>query len=85
MFFKKRAYKVKLKGRSEVGYVEGQKNMIIGSEFMAGPSGMVIYSDSMKSWQPPFENEKLTDEDRERIKYNITEDLRSHGIEAEWV
>ena len=85
MLFKKKAYKVKLKGRSGVEYSEGKKIIFIGSEFMSGSNGIVIYSDSFKTWQPPYENNILSIHDRERIKHNITEDLKGHGIPVEWV
>jgi len=85
MLFRKRVYKVKLKGRSGVEYSEGKKKIFIGSEFMAGSNGIVIYSDSLKAWQPPYENDKLSINEIERIKHNITEDLKGHGIPVEWV
>lgn len=85
MLFKKRVYKVKLKGRSGVEYSESNKKILIGSEFMAGSNGIVIYSDSLKAWQPPYENEKLSIQERERIQNNIKEDLKGHGILVEWV
>ena len=52
---------------------------------MAGSNGIVIYSDSLDAWQPPYENDKLSIHERERIKHNITEDLKGHGIPVEWV
>ena len=85
MLFKKRAYRVKLKGRSGVEYSEGNKKILIGSEFMAGSKGMVIYSDTLKAWQPPYENDKLSIHERDRIKHNVTEDFKGHGIPVEWV
>ena len=57
MIFKKRAYKVKLKGRSGVEYSEGSKKMLISSEFMSGSNGIVIYSDSIRAWQVPNDKE----------------------------
>ena len=85
MLFKKKAYKVKLKGRSGVEYSEGKKKIFIGSEFMSGSNGIVIYSDSLKAWQPPYENDELSIYEIERIKHNISEDLKGHGIPVEWV
>jgi hypothetical protein len=85
MLFKKNVYKVKLKGRSGVEYSEGKKKIFIGSEFMSGSNGIVIYSDSLKAWQPPYDNEKLSINKIEKIKHNITEDLKGHGIPVEWV
>ena len=85
MLFKKKAYKVKLKGRSRVEYSEGKKKILIGSEFMSGSNGIVIYSDSLKAWQPPYENDELSIHEIERIKHNISEDLQGHGIPVEWV
>jgi len=85
MLFKKRAYKVKLKGRSELEYSEGNKKMLISSEFMSGSSGIVIYSDSIRAWRVPNEKEKISNQQRNKIKHNITEDLKGHDIPVEWV
>lgn len=85
MFFsKKRDYKVKLRGRSEIEYIEGGKSLLLGSEFLAGDAGIVIYSSGLTHWEPPHENHILSADDIERIKKNILEDLARHGIKAEW-
>ncbi len=77
-------YNVKLKGRSAIVYVEGDKRMIISSEFLSSPSGIVIYSDSIKKWEAPHEGTKITGQQKEEIKKNITSDLEMHGIRVEW-
>ena len=75
MLFKKRVYKVKLKGRSGVEYSEGNKKILIGSEFMAGSNGIVIYSDSLKTWQPPYENDiissRFIEREENKAKHNV--------------
>ena len=59
--------------------------MIVGSEFMADEDpGIVIYADSMKKWEPPHQEDKLTEDDIERIKNNVLADLAKHKIKAEW-
>lgn len=85
MIFKKRAYKVKLKGRSGVEYSEGSKKMLISSEFMSGSNGIVIYSDSIRAWQVPNDKEIISNQQIKAIQHNITEDLKGHDIPVEWV
>ena len=77
MFFNKKKYKVKLKGRSKLEYTDGDKKLYFSTELMAGSNGIVIYSDS-------FEKEKLSTQERIKIKNNITEDLKKHNILTQW-
>jgi hypothetical protein len=76
MFLKRKPYKVKLKGRASLLYEEQGKTLSVDSELLGGANfDIVIYSDSIKNWDPPFETEVLSDADKQRIKANITEDL----------
>jgi hypothetical protein len=85
MFWKKKPFKVKLKGRSGIEYIEGERRVLIASEFMSGEDpGIVIYSNDLTSWDPPHDHESLSESDIERIKSNVLEDLKSHRIIAEW-
>lgn len=84
MIFKKKPYRVKLKGRSKIEYIEGDRRLEIDSEFLAGNAGIVIYSSSLKTWNAPFNNEPLSETDKERIKQNILIDLKKNRISAEW-
>lgn len=84
MFFSKKDYKVKLRGRSEIEYCEGDRKLIIGSEFLAGTAGVVIYSTGLSHWEPPHEAEALSEADLARVKSNVLADLKRHKIKAEW-
>lgn len=85
MFWKNKPFKVKLKGRSGIEYIEGERRMLISSEFMSGEDpGIVIYSNDLTNWDAPHDQENLSEDDLERIKSNILEDLKSNKIIAEW-
>lgn len=77
-------YKVKLRGRSVIEYIEGKKRLLLDSEFLAGDAGIVIYSNNLTHWASPHENDLLSAVDIERIKGNILADLAKHNIKAEW-
>lgn len=85
MFWSKKPFKVKLKGRSGIEYIEGERRVLISSEFMAGEDpGIVIYSSGLANWDPPHDHVNLSESDLERIKSNVFEDLKRHKIIAEW-
>ncbi|HEY3373442.1 MAG TPA: Imm74 family immunity protein [Candidatus Aquicultor sp.] len=84
MSFSKKEYKVRLRGRSAVIYEEGERKAILEAEMMAGPTDLVIYLESLRCWQPPYENEVLSSEDKQRIKENITKELEAKGLNIVW-
>lgn len=84
MFFSSKKYKVSLNGRSEVAYTEGKYKALIEAELLTDPMGIAIYFDDFHSWQPPFEKDIVTDEDRQRIKLNISKEFESKGFEIDW-
>ncbi len=75
-------FKVKLKGRAGGLYIEGKKKMKINSEMLVGPTDIVIYTDSINSWEPPFDKERFSDEDKSRIIENIKNDLEKAGLKV---
>jgi hypothetical protein len=82
MWFKRQPYRVKLKGRTGLVYEENGKSMLVDSEMLAGPTfDIVIYTDSLKGWQPPHEHESLTEGDKARIKENISKALSNLRID----
>lgn len=83
--FRKKQYKVKLRGRSGIEYSEGRKKLLLSSEFLAGEAGIVIYSRSLKTWEPPFESEELSEDTKEKIKTRVIQSLAKHRIPVEWV
>jgi len=81
MFGKKKT-KLKLTGRAGMIYTDADRVMKIDSEMLAcGEYDMVIYERSMQAWQPPHDNEPVTDEDRSRIKKDIETHLKRCSIE----
>ncbi|PTN12730.1 Imm74 family immunity protein [Nitrosomonas aestuarii] len=84
MFFDSRDYNVSLKGRSRIIYSEGKRKAHIESEMLTGSTDLVIYFDRFRAWQSPFEKINVTDEDKQRIKRNISKELEGKGLVIEW-
>ncbi|HEV2952464.1 MAG TPA: Imm74 family immunity protein [Candidatus Dormibacteraeota bacterium] len=68
-------------GRTGLCYTEGERVMLVDSEGLAVPGGMAVYRDSIKSWQPPHEDDPVRPIDRARIIDNIRSALRFSGYE----
>ena len=82
MWFKRKNCRVKLTGRAGLLYEEGNRSMLVDSEMLAGKDfDMVIYSESIKQWQPPHETEPISDADRDRIRNNISRELSGSRID----
>jgi hypothetical protein len=84
MLFKKKTFKVKMRGRSGVIYEEGVRCILIDAEMMIGTTDLVIYADSLQHWQPPYDAEVITPDDKRRIISNITNELESKGLNIDW-
>lgn len=83
MFFSRKNFSVKTKGRAGLVYKENEKVMMIDSEMLTGGEyDMVIYMDSMNRWEPPNNDTQLTEEKKKQIKANITSELKN--IHIEW-
>lgn len=76
-------YSVEVLGRTGVLYTEGQKSMQIDSEVLAGPSGLVVYTNSITAWAPPNHVVPIGDLDRERIVENIRAAFKFRGYDIE--
>ena len=75
-------YSVEVLGRTGLLYREGGKVAFIDSEVLAGPSGLVVYTDSIVLWAEPKEM-SIGTSDRERIIENIRAAFRFRGYEIE--
>ena len=75
MAFGSKKNKVISKGRSGLLYKEGDKTITVDSELLSESLGIAIFTDSIKSWDAPFNEEPLSEEDRSRIIENIKKDL----------
>jgi len=84
MFFKKKPYEVHLRGRSKIYYNEGDHQAIIGVEMLTGDIDFVVYLNELKKWESPYDNEALSDIDKQRMKLNIEKELLKKNIRLEW-
>lgn len=73
-------YSVEVLGRTGLRYVEHERTLFVDSEVLAAPAGILIYRDSIKSWDASDEVEPLSDAARQRIIDNISAALGSQGI-----
>lgn len=76
-------FSVEVLGRTGLLYSEGPRTMKIDSEVLQGPSGMVVYADSIVKWQSPHEDNEVDGACRNRIVDNIKEAFRFRGLEIE--
>lgn len=76
-------YSVEVLGRTGLIYNEGSKTMQIDSEVLAGPSGIVVYTDSINSWDKPNGVSQIDDKERERIVSNIVAAFKFRGYDIE--
>jgi len=82
MWLNRKKYRVKLHGRAGIIYEENGRSMVIDSEMLAGPSfDIIIYLDSMIAWEIPHQYELVNEEDKVRIRENITRELNKYRIE----
>ncbi len=75
-----RGFSVEVLGRTGLRYVEDERALFVDSEILAAPAGVLIYRDSIKSWDASDEVEPLSEEARQRIVDNIRAALGSQGI-----
>ena len=76
-------FSIEILGRAGLRYIEGAKRLEVDSEVLAGPSGMVIYQNSIKSWDPPHNNELIDESKRNTIVDNIRRAFRFQGYEIQ--
>lgn len=62
-------FSIRRSDRFWLEYKEDKKVMLIGVE--PGIKDLAIYISSVKKWEPPFQNEVITDEDKEKIIKNV--------------
>jgi hypothetical protein len=84
VFFSKNRFKVKTVANYAISYIEGKHKALIESEFLVGEIDLVVYFDTLKSWEPPFENEIISDESKVTIRENIANELKRQKISFEW-
>jgi hypothetical protein len=76
-------FSIEVLGRTGLRYTEQNKSMKVDSEMLAGPSGLILYTDSIIRWDPPDEKEKVDEKAKQRIIANICEAFRFRGLEIQ--
>lgn len=76
-------FSVEVLGRVGLLYREQGRTMKIDSEVLMGPKAMVVYTDSMTKWLPPFDGEPVDNSVRQRIVENLRSAFRFRGAEIE--
>ena len=76
------SYRVSHQGRAGILYREGKKEMSIDSEMLFGDFDIVVYLDSISRWLPPHDDLSVTQEDKERIRRNLAESMKS--LKVDW-
>jgi hypothetical protein len=78
-----RGFSVEVLGRTGLRYVEGERSLHIDSEVLAGPSGVAVYSASIRNWSPPNTDEPIDGETKARIIENLRAAFRLRGFEID--
>lgn len=78
-------FSLEVLGRTGLRYTEGDHSMFIDSEVLAPPSGIVIYKDTIHTWQAPHDAELLPESARTRILENVIAALRSQDVPVDVV
>lgn len=74
-------FSVEVLGRVGLMYTEGERRLRVGSELLNGPSGLAIYTYSIRAWEPPFQEDRIDASKKERIIDNIRRAFRYAGYE----
>jgi hypothetical protein len=64
-------------------YTEDPKTLHIYAELLNGPSVLGIYTSSIKSWDPPYNNEVIDESKRAAIVENVRRAYRFSGFEID--
>ena len=78
-------FTVEVLGRTGLKYTEDSRTLFVDSEVVMGPSGMMVYKDSIQKWNEPDQDEAITDPDRDRIIENIKSVFASQGFNIDVV
>jgi len=76
-------FSVEVLGRTGIRYVDHGRVIKIDSEVLAGPSGLVLYTDSIRKWMAPHESECVDESVRRQIIENVREAFRFRGLEIQ--
>lgn len=73
-------FTVEVLSPTQVSYSEGNKVVIVSSEYLEGPQGLVIYTRSITNWN---DGREITGTDRACVVENIRKAFRYRAIEIQ--
>ena len=76
-------YSVEVLGPVGLRYTEGDRILHIDSEMLAGPSGLIVYSASIKVESPAHVQEPIDSRERARLIENIRAAFKFRGFEIQ--
>ena len=85
VFVSDEGYTVEVLGRTGIRYTEGEKSLVVDSEVLAGPSGMLLYSSSISGWDAPYHQEEIDPDTRNQIILNIRRAFEFQGFDIQVV
>lgn len=82
--FRGPSVRVKTSGLAGLVYFEGRRSLHVSSEMLLGSSDLAVAIDlsSVSAWDPPFDHERLSEADLDRIRENLS--LAFVGYRIEW-
>jgi hypothetical protein len=60
-------------------YIEGERSLVLQIDMLRGVPNRLLYSSTIKRWLPPHQDERISEEDRQRIATKIANFLVSQG------
>ena len=76
-------FSVEILGRTGLRYCDRDRQMFIDSEVLMPPAGIAVYKDSIRSWQSPYADQVVEEDERQRIVRNIIDTLGSQGVDVQ--
>ena len=73
-----------MQGRSALIYEEEGKTAAIEAEMLDGQFDLVIYLSRLDTWQEPYSNLRVSENNKKQIKENIASHLSSKGLIVDW-
>lgn len=74
-------FDVRFRGMTRLLYKEGDHSLYIGVEPGGKRGGYAVYFSDIQNWNPPFDNEPITSEIREKIRERVLAALTFMKIE----
>jgi len=70
--------RIEVLGRTGIRYTEDGRSCLIDSEVLASETeAIAVWRNSIRSWEPPHDDDALSDNDRERILAHVKEAFAS--------